>query len=92
MSELRPAENQVVLSDGRDLMADQVWGTDWNPLAPLPQGQAVTVRLRHSKTETPAHLTLGQDGPRLNLLRQFRLIKFLTGRKSRRGQQYSQRK
>ena len=31
-------------------------------------------------------------GPRLNLLRQFRLIKFLTGRKSRRGQQYSQRK
>lgn len=68
VSELRPAENQVVLSDGRDLMADQVWGTDWNPLAPLPQGQAVTVRLRHSKTETPAHLTLGQDGPRLDLL------------------------
>ena len=68
VSELRPAENQVVLSDGRDLMADQVWGTDWNPLAPLPQGQAVTVRLRHSKTETPARLTLGQDGPRLDLL------------------------
>ena len=68
VSELRPAENQVVLSDGRDLMADQVWGTDWNPLAPLPQGQAVTVRLRHSKTETPAHLALEQDGPRLDLL------------------------
>ncbi len=68
VSELRPAENQVVLSDGRDLMADQVWGTDWNPLAPLPQGQAVTVRLRHSKTETPARLTLEQDGPRLDLL------------------------
>ena len=33
VSALRPAEQQVVLSDGSDLMADQVWG-DWNGLAP----------------------------------------------------------
>ena len=68
VSELRPAENQVVLSDGTDLMADRVWGTDWNPLAPLTEGEEVTVRLRHSKTETPARLTLTAEGPLLNLL------------------------
>lgn len=68
VSALRPAENQVVLSDGTDLMADQVWGTDWNPLAPLTEGETVTVRLRHSKTETPAQFTLTAEGPRLELL------------------------
>lgn len=68
VSELRPAENQVVLSDGTDLMADQVWGTDWNPLAPLTEEETVTVRLRHSKTETPAQFTLTAEGPRLDLL------------------------
>ena len=68
VSELRPAENQVVLSDGTDLMADQVWGTDWNPLAPLAEGAPVTVRLRHSKTETPAQFALTPAGPRLDLL------------------------
>lgn len=68
VSELRPAENQVVLSDGTDLMADRVWGTDWNPLAPLAEGETVTVRLRHSKTETPARLTLTAEGPLLDLL------------------------
>lgn len=68
VSELRPAENQVVLSDGTDLMADRVWGTDWNSLAPLAEGETITVRLRHSKTETPARLTLTAEGPLLDLL------------------------
>lgn len=68
VSALRPAENQVVLSDGTDLMADQVWGADWNPLAPLAEGETITVRLRHSKTETPAQFTLTAEGPRLDLL------------------------
>lgn len=54
VSDIRPADNTVVLSDGSDLMAGAVWGEDWNPLAPVEPGQAVTVRLRHSKVETPA--------------------------------------
>ena len=49
-------------------MADVVWGSDLNSLAPLPDGTECTVRLRHSKTETPARLTrLGND-IRLDLL------------------------
>lgn len=67
VSALRPAEQQVVLSDGSDLMADQVWGEDWNGLAPLTEGQEVTVRLRHSKTETPARVSL-TPAPCLDLL------------------------
>ena len=34
VSEIRPGENTVVLSDGTDLMARAVWGEGWNPLAP----------------------------------------------------------
>ncbi len=67
VSEIRPADNRVVLSDGSDLMADAVWGTDWNPLAPVEPGQAVTVRLRHSKTETPARFCPQEAGVRLTL-------------------------
>ena len=48
-------------------MADQVWGEDWNGLAPLTEGQEVTVRLRHSKTETPARVSL-TPAPCLDLL------------------------
>ena len=54
VSEIRPEENAVILSDGTDLMADKVWGEDWNPLASLEDGEKVTVRFRHSKAETPA--------------------------------------
>ena len=53
VSEIRPGENTVVLSDGTDLMARAVWGEGWNPLAPLEGGEGVTLRLRHSKTATP---------------------------------------
>ena len=62
VSEIRPEDNSVVLSDGSDLMAEAVWGEDWNPLAPVAPGQAVTVRLRHSKTETPARFYPQEDG------------------------------
>ncbi len=61
VSAIRPAENQVVLSDGSDLFAHQVFVTDLNWLADdLPE--AVTVRLRHSRTETPARLELADGG------------------------------
>ena len=68
VSEIRPGENTVVLSDGTDLMAHAVWGEGWNPLAPLESGEGVTLRLRHSKTETPARFLLTPDGPRAELL------------------------
>lgn len=68
VSEIRPGENTVVLSDGTDLMARAVWGEGWNPLAPLEGGEGVTLRLRHSKTATPARFTLTESGPRAELL------------------------
>lgn len=57
----------MVLSDGTDLLAEEVWGTDWNPLAPMEPGQSVTVRLRHSKTQTPARFYPTETGARLEL-------------------------
>ena len=68
VSEIRPGEITVVLSDGTDLMAHAVWGEGWNPLAPLEGGEGVTLRLRHSKTATPARFALTESGPRAELL------------------------
>lgn len=68
VSDIRPEDNTVVLSDGTDLMADLVWGTALNRLADLADGEEVTVRLRHSKTETPARFYAEEDGGRLELL------------------------
>ncbi|MDY3014912.1 MAG: tRNA 2-thiouridine(34) synthase MnmA [Evtepia sp.] len=68
VSEIRPQDNTVVLSDGTDLMADQVWGEDVNLLADISQGQELTVRLRHSKTETPARFYREGSEVRLELL------------------------
>lgn len=68
VSELCPASNTVLLSDGTDLMADVVWGTQLNALAALPDGTECTVRLRHSKTETPTRFTREGDRVRLDLL------------------------
>lgn len=67
VSDIRPEDNTVVLSDGTDLLAEEVWGTDWNPLAPMEPGQSVTVRLRHSKTQTPARFYPTETGARLEL-------------------------
>ena len=68
VSAICPEDNTVVLSDGTDLMADVVWGEDWNPLAPLEEGERVTVRLRHSKNETPARFSPQGTGGYLELL------------------------
>lgn len=68
VSEIRPEDNAVVLSDGSDLMADTVWGEALNALAPLADGDEMTVRLRHSKQETPARFFRTEDGARLDLL------------------------
>ena len=56
VTEIDPANDRVVLSDGGDLMAGRVLCTDMNWLAVdgLPEPLEVTVRLRHSKTELPA--------------------------------------
>ena len=56
VTEIDPAHDRVVLSDGSDLMAGRVYCADMNWLAVdgLPEPLEVTVRLRHSKTELPA--------------------------------------
>lgn len=55
---LRPDTNEVVLSDGSDLGRDEVRGTEPNWLAVdgLTGPMEVTVRLRHSRTQTAATL------------------------------------
>ncbi|MCF0123231.1 MAG: tRNA 2-thiouridine(34) synthase MnmA [Ruminiclostridium sp.] len=68
VSDICPADNTVILSDGSDLMADTVWGEGLNLLADLAEGEDVTVRLRHSKTETPARFYREDPGGRLTLL------------------------
>lgn len=68
VSEIDPLHNRVILSDGSDLMAKTVRCADWNPLAPVEEGETVTVRLRHSKTETPARAEQGKDETILHLL------------------------
>ena len=68
VSELRTADNTILLSDGSDLMARTVWGEGLNLLADLPDGAEVTVRLRHSKTETPARVYREGNGVRADLL------------------------
>lgn len=61
VSAIRPETNQVVLSDGSDLFADQVFVTDLNWFSEaIPE--TVTVRLRHSRTETPARLEVTGGG------------------------------
>lgn len=67
VSEIRPETNEVVLSDGSDLNAARVWCDQLNLLAPLPEDGEVSVRLRHSKVETAARLTVEGDAARLEL-------------------------
>jgi tRNA-specific 2-thiouridylase len=64
---IRPGSNEVVLSDGGDLMAEEAYGRALNVLMePFPT--EVTVRLRHSKHGTPAHLELRGDQVKIDLL------------------------
>ena len=56
-------KNQVILSDGTDLMADVVLCArpNWISIPALEAHREVTVRLRHSKTETPATISMEGD-------------------------------
>ena len=60
VSAIRPEANEVVLSDGSDLGRDRVLCKDLNWLEEAPPAgpRPVTVRLRHSRTEQRAVLTL----------------------------------
>jgi len=70
VSAIDPAHNTVTLSDGGDLMARSVRCRDMNwvsipaPAEPLD----CTVRLRHSRTETPARVHLCPGGAEAELL------------------------
>lgn len=70
VSAIDPASNTVTLSDGGDLFADHARCADLNwvsvpaPAAPLE----CTVRLRHSKNETPARVVCRGDGADIELL------------------------
>ena len=66
---LRPDANEVVLSDGSDLGRDEVRGTEPNWLAVdgLTGPMEVTVRLRHSRTQTAATLEPEGDGVLLRM-------------------------
>lgn len=66
---LRPDANEVVLSDGSDLGRDEVRGTEPNWLAVdgLTGPMEVTVRLRHSRTQTAATLEPEEDGVLLRM-------------------------
>lgn len=69
VSEIRPETNQVVLSDGSDLAAEQVYGREpnWIGVEGLSGPMEVSVRLRHSRTESPATLVPYGAGVRLDL-------------------------
>lgn len=59
VSAIDPAQNRVVLSDGRDLGRSRVWAEEpnWISIKTLSAPMEVSVRLRHSRTETPAVIT-----------------------------------
>lgn len=63
VSAIRPDTNQIVLSDGGDLFAQQVHCRTINWLTAVPvEPLAVTARFRHSKDETAAILFPQKDG------------------------------
>lgn len=73
VSEIRTSTNEVVLSDGGDLFAKTVCCQDLNFLAEIADGQPIGVRLRHSKTESPATIHLKEgNGAELRLLSEAR--------------------
>lgn len=69
VSAIRPDTNEVVLSDGADLYIESAFCTDLNWISmPPPEGPVEsTVRLRHSKVETPAALIPRDNGLELSL-------------------------
>ena len=69
VSAIRPETNEVVLSDGTDLGRDVVRGVqpNWIAAETLTEPMEVTVRLRHSRTEQEAVLSLEGNGIRLDM-------------------------
>ena len=67
VSAILPKTNEVVLSDGKDLLAEWAYGTKLNLLAETLPAR-VTVRLRHSRQETPAELEVREDQVKIHLL------------------------
>ena len=63
VSAIRPETNEVVLSDGGDLHTGFVRCADpnWIGLPGLDRPTQVTVRLRHSKSELPATISMGEN-------------------------------
>ena len=70
VSAIRPEANQVVLSDGSDLGADTVLcrAPSWIAVDGLAAPMAVTVRLRHSRGETPGLIAPTAQGVAVRLL------------------------
>lgn len=70
VSAIRPETNEVVLSDGTDLHADRTRCIDlnWIAIEGLEGERACTVRLRHSKVETPAILCPHGDAVEIRML------------------------
>jgi tRNA-specific 2-thiouridylase len=62
VTEIRPKTNEVVLSDGGDLLANWVDCKKLNLLAPIEDNRTLGVRLRHSKVEYPAVIHLQENG------------------------------
>lgn len=64
VTEINPAEHQVVLSDGSDLSAVRAFCTEpnWISIDALDGPMEVTVRLRHSRTELPAVISPAKGG------------------------------
>ena len=64
VSALDVEHDRVVLSDGSDLMASRVFCTrpNWISIDGLTGPTEVTVRLRHSRTETPATIRAADGG------------------------------
>lgn len=69
VSAIRPETNEVLLSDGGDLCAETVFCTDpnWISIPALEGPMAVDVRLRHSKSQTPATLLPAGAGVEIRL-------------------------
>ncbi len=62
VSEIRPETNEVVLSDGDELMTDRVIVSDVNWLIPQKGKFKADVRVRHSRVSTPAEITPDGSG------------------------------
>ena len=69
VSAIRPETNEVLLSDGEDLCAETVFCTDpnWISIPALEGPMAVDVRLRHSKSQTPATILPAGAGVEIRL-------------------------